>query len=808
MATRLYGVPSTAAPVSPGFGAWTTTAGAVRRSLSLSKSGTAEQRTNVAVTSGSGNNALAFQLVSEPLDGAQTITGTVTIVTRGRELATQDNIGARVRTIKVYSNDGNTLRGTLLALGNHSVTTELGTSLAGYPAANAQALSSVSAQNGDRIVVELGYGMTTTGTTPLYDMSIGGTGTDHANSEGDGTGTIPWVEFSQNLTFIAPADIDLSPVTVTLSLGTVEPTAITGPVATLKASGVIDETTAGTTAATEVLGAITFAASSHVVVVLGHIKDSGAQTHNIFRAAASGLTFTEETGASQAVGDTAAIRILSAPHSAGGSTTITIDSNGQNVYGIFYAIYEVTGHDTADPIGAIAAAAQSATLDGSYSITLNAAPAASSIVLAAITIDTDPGTNTVDPGTGWTEDVDIDSSASFFGVMETQRRTGSTSTTVTWNDIRAGASPTPYSTAAAAVEIKAAAGGAVALSPITVTVSLGTVVPTPTVALSPITVTTSLGTVVPQPSVGLSPITATLGLGTVSPTTPQNVALSPLTLTASLGTLVPTPAAALSPVTLTLSLGTVSARPTVGLSPVTVTLGLADLSPISAAGAVTLSPITVALGLGTVSAQPTVALSPITMTVGLGTVSAQPSVALSPITLTTSLGTVSARPSVGLSPITITLSLGTVSARPTVGLSPITLTLSPAALTPTAVTPGAVALSPITLALGLGAVVPTPTVNLSPITAALTLGSVSPRPTVGLDPVTIGLGLGTINPAAQPVNIQLSPIGLTLGLGTVEAAGPSIGQVTGRLSEPRLGGTVGAGPLSGRIPTPNLEGGL
>jgi len=220
MATRLYGVPSTAAPVSPGFGAWTTTAAAVRRSLSTTKSGTAETVAGFSITSGSGNNALAFQLVSDSLNGAQTITGTVTIVTRGRELAGNDNVGARVRTIKVYSSDGATLRGTLLALGNHSVTTELGTTLAGYPAANADALSSVSAQDGDRIVVELGYGMTTTGTTPQADMSIGGTGTDHANAEGDTTGTIPWVEFSQNLTFGAPVTASVAFVsTSALGLG-------------------------------------------------------------------------------------------------------------------------------------------------------------------------------------------------------------------------------------------------------------------------------------------------------------------------------------------------------------------------------------------------------------------------------------------------------------------------------------------------------------------------------------------------------------------------------------------------------------
>lgn len=208
MATRLYGVATTAAPVSPGFDAgWQSTTGAVRRSLSTSKAAATETRSAVAITSGANNECLGFQLVSPPLN-AGAIAGTVTIMTRGRELATTDNVDRRARCAYVVSRDGSTVRGTLLAQGfDTGATTELGTTLAGYRAANATALSSVTAQQGDRIVVELGYGMSGTGTTPQFDMVVGGNGTDHANADGDTTGAVPWVEFSQTLSF----EVDTSP---------------------------------------------------------------------------------------------------------------------------------------------------------------------------------------------------------------------------------------------------------------------------------------------------------------------------------------------------------------------------------------------------------------------------------------------------------------------------------------------------------------------------------------------------------------------------------------------------------------------
>lgn len=203
MATRLYGVATTAAPISPTPDAgWQATTGFVSRSLATTQAAATETRATVAVTSGANNETLGFQLISDPLN-AGAVAGTVTIMTRGRELAGTDNIDRRARGIQLVSGDGLTVRGVLLAQGFHSVTTELGTTLAGRQAANADALTSQTAQAGDRIVVEVGYGMSTTGTSPQYDMVIGGNGTDHANTDGDTTGTVPWVEFSQTLSFQA-----------------------------------------------------------------------------------------------------------------------------------------------------------------------------------------------------------------------------------------------------------------------------------------------------------------------------------------------------------------------------------------------------------------------------------------------------------------------------------------------------------------------------------------------------------------------------------------------------------------------------
>jgi hypothetical protein len=225
---------------------------------------------------------------------------------------------------------------------------------------------------------------------------------------------------------------------------------------TLKVSGSADLNTSGT-AANEVLGAQTFAAGSLVVVVLGSIAFTSSSA-GWLSCSATGLTFTAQASAYQTGESKTHLRIFTAPDSAGGSRAITITSGAQGCFGIFYAIYELTGHDTGSPFGATATSAADTPTDGAHNLTLSGAPASASIVLAAVCADTDPSSTGVTVGTGWSQDANLTSGSTFYGKMQTQRRTGSTSTGVTWDDIRPD-TVTIYSQASAALELKQAAGG-------------------------------------------------------------------------------------------------------------------------------------------------------------------------------------------------------------------------------------------------------------------------------------------------------------------------------------------------------------
>ncbi|MEV4521470.1 hypothetical protein AB0J77_14675 [Micromonospora tulbaghiae] len=201
MATRLYYVASTVPPQSPPFDAgWSSTASAVRRRLAAAQASATESLSgSVANTS----TALVVQLVSPPL-AAQTISGSFTLVSRGRELDPADNVNQRWRSVRVFSGDGSTLRGTLNSYGVTGSTTEFAASLAGQPHAVNGSLSPVVCQDGDVLVVEVGYGLSGTGTTPQWEMVLGGTGADHTTSINDASGSVPWVEFSADLVFQLP----------------------------------------------------------------------------------------------------------------------------------------------------------------------------------------------------------------------------------------------------------------------------------------------------------------------------------------------------------------------------------------------------------------------------------------------------------------------------------------------------------------------------------------------------------------------------------------------------------------------------
>jgi hypothetical protein len=201
VATRLYYLANALATISPAFdGSWASTTGAVRRRMVGAKDANTETLAGTLAGTAADNKLIA-QLLSAPLNGAQTISGTFSMTSRGRELDVADNINRRARAIKVVSKDGSTVRGTLVAWGLQGSTTELSTSMAGQPHGIGGAVTTVNASDNDRILVEYGYSEDTTGTDPQWESVLGGTGTDHATTTNDTTGTVPWFELSSNLTF-------------------------------------------------------------------------------------------------------------------------------------------------------------------------------------------------------------------------------------------------------------------------------------------------------------------------------------------------------------------------------------------------------------------------------------------------------------------------------------------------------------------------------------------------------------------------------------------------------------------------------
>ncbi len=168
-----------------------------------------------------------------------------------------------------------------------------------------------------------------------------------------------------------------------------------------------------------------------------------------------GLTWTSRVASSNTNSWAIGARTWTAPVTTGTSMTVTTSCGGTNIYTYKVRVTPYTGYNTSSPTGGTASDGNGPG-DGSFTITLSGSPASTSEVLASIFIDRDNGTaHNVTPGTGWTE-ISDDSNNS--DVMESQVRTGSTSTSVTWNDVQQ--QPTPgYKSVGQAVEINAGTSG-------------------------------------------------------------------------------------------------------------------------------------------------------------------------------------------------------------------------------------------------------------------------------------------------------------------------------------------------------------
>jgi hypothetical protein len=203
-ATRFY-LPSTGtAVISPAYAAgWVDTSAADNIRC-------VTQRTNTTMNDEQTGNintqilVLNRQYVSDPI-AAQNITGTVKGQLLGMESAANQDMVSAIG-VRVVSNDGSTVRGTLLSItypvlaGN-----EYGTSHANRYTPVSTAVSSVTAQNGDRIVIEIGCYRYAAGNPPgRCTQRFGDDGaTDLPEDQTTTTDTYnPWVEFSADFRFL------------------------------------------------------------------------------------------------------------------------------------------------------------------------------------------------------------------------------------------------------------------------------------------------------------------------------------------------------------------------------------------------------------------------------------------------------------------------------------------------------------------------------------------------------------------------------------------------------------------------------
>ena len=201
-ATRFY-LPSTGtAAVSPAYAAgWLATGGtdSIRCVIKRTNTTMTDKQTNNSNTQG---NTLNRQYVSDPI-AAQNITGTVKGQLRGDESATNQDMVSAIG-IRVVSNDGSTVRGTLLSITYPALAgNEYDTSYANRYTPTSTAVSSVTAQNGDRIVIEIGCYRYAAGNPPgRCTQSFGDDSTtDLPEDQTTTTADNPWIEFSADIRF-------------------------------------------------------------------------------------------------------------------------------------------------------------------------------------------------------------------------------------------------------------------------------------------------------------------------------------------------------------------------------------------------------------------------------------------------------------------------------------------------------------------------------------------------------------------------------------------------------------------------------
>lgn len=189
--------------ISPAYAAgWDSTRLALRRQMVGVKSGTAiTTGTSIVMADGGNIQGLDRQYISDSI-AAQTISGKVRGQLMVRESSTGDNIDQMYVSLRVFTADGSTVRGTLLAFGNKDTTRELisNATLRSMSIIADSTVQSVVCSDGDRIVIEIGYNVSTTGTSIAGSAKWGDNATDITWRDNTGTtDKAGWLYFANGI---------------------------------------------------------------------------------------------------------------------------------------------------------------------------------------------------------------------------------------------------------------------------------------------------------------------------------------------------------------------------------------------------------------------------------------------------------------------------------------------------------------------------------------------------------------------------------------------------------------------------------
>lgn len=172
------------------------------------------------------DSALARQYISEPMQaGVAFITSdTVKCYARASESGANDNINLQPICVKVYSQDGTTLRATMLALGHigPNTTEWIVTTSTNKTWADGDVLTTgYTTVAGDRLVIEIGGQVSAAGGTTATGTIVFGanSATNLGENETDTAANNPWFEISRNISFLPCNDGDAEPAGGALRMG-------------------------------------------------------------------------------------------------------------------------------------------------------------------------------------------------------------------------------------------------------------------------------------------------------------------------------------------------------------------------------------------------------------------------------------------------------------------------------------------------------------------------------------------------------------------------------------------------------------